>query len=306
MLLLRRALPLIMPGDVRAQGTDDAPTERLRALERRLGGRLGVAALAIGSGQRIAWRANERFAMCSTFKWLLATQVLAAVDAGREQLDRFVAYGAADLPAYAPVTRAHLNDGGMTVGALCEAAVEHSDNAAANLLLATVGGPAGLTRFLRSIGDDTTRLDRTEPDLNSALPGDPRDTTSPAAMVRDLETIFAQRRVLSAGTRSQLLAWLRGSTTGATRLRAGLPHAWRVGDKSGSGDHGATNDVAVATLPDGTLVLIAAYGAGSTASAAERDRALAQVGEFVGAWAAPARRDLSTTTGIHPPRTSAH
>jgi len=145
-------------------------------MERKLGGRVGVAALDVRTGRRLAYRADERFPMCSTFKWLLAAQVLSRVDAGQEQLARVVPYSKADLLDYAPVTRAHVGEGAMKVKELLAAAIQYSDNTAANLLLSAAGGPAALTSYLRQLGDPSTRLDRMEPDLNSALPGDVRDT----------------------------------------------------------------------------------------------------------------------------------
>ncbi len=172
------------------------PTSALAALEGRYGGRLGVAAVNTANGERIVHRAQERFPMCSTFKLLAVSAVLSRVDAGTIQLDRHITYGKADLLEYAPVTRAHVSSGYMTLQALCEAAIEYSDNTAANLLLRTIGGPPSVTAYARSLGDDMTRLDRNEPSLNTAIPGDERDTTTPAAMSADLQK-RANRRPFS-------------------------------------------------------------------------------------------------------------
>jgi len=267
-------------GSGRATRATDTPEERLRAIESRLGGRLGVAAIDMGSGRRVAYRGDERFPMCSTFKSLLAAHVLSRVDAGREHLDRVIPYGPADLLDYAPVTRAHVADGGMTVEALTAAAVEQSDNTAANLLLAAIAGPPGLTQYVRSIGDPTTRLDRLEPMLNSAEPGDDRDTTTPAAMLRDMQVVLVDA-ALSRDSRDRLVSWLVASTTGATKLRAGLPTGWRVGDRTGTGAHASNNDVAVAWPPGRAPMFIAAYSVGSPASQAARDAALADVARVV-------------------------
>lgn len=253
------------------------------AIERSTAGRLGVAVLDTQTSRRLAYRADERFPMCSTFKWLLAAQILSRVEAGEERLSRFVPFGASDLLAYAPVTRAHLTEGGMSVADLAAAAVQVSDNTAGNLLLRAVGGPAALTAFLRGIGDDTSRLDRMEPELNEARPGDVRDTTTPSAMLADMQRLLLGDR-LAAPSREQLVAWLAGSTTGASRVRAGVPHDWRVGDKTGSGGHGATNDVAILWPPGRKPVLIAAYLAKTDAPPAVRDNALAEVGRAVAAW----------------------
>ena len=258
--------------------------EPLADIERRVACRLGVAALDTGSGRRLAYRSDERFPMCSTFKLLLVAQVLSRCDASREQLSRVVPYGPGDLLEYAPVTRAHVAEGGMSVAALAEAAIEYSDNTAANLLLGTVGGPAAFTGNLRNIGDDVTRLDRVEPDLNSAMPGDPRDTTTPNAMLGDMERLLVGRR-LAPASRERLLGWLVANTTGGARIRAGLPPDWRVGDKTGTGAHGATNDVAIVWPAGRSPVLVAAYLTETDAAAGDRDAALAAVGRLVARWA---------------------
>ncbi len=260
--------------------TPEHARQRIAALEKRAGGRIGVAVLDTGNGRRIQHRAAERFPMCSTFKFLLAAAVLARIDHGQDRLDRWISYGERDLLDYAPVTKAHLEAGGMTVRDLCAAAVELSDNTAANLLLDTLGGPAELTRYVRSLGDATTRLDRTEPTLNSALPGDLRDTTSPAAMLSDMHALLVAA-ALSPTAQQQLLSWLMACKTGAHRLRAGLPAAWRVGDKTGTGDHGAANDIAIVRPPDRSPILIAAYFVGSSAAPTERERVLRDIGRIV-------------------------
>jgi beta-lactamase class A len=185
------------------------------------------------------------------------------------------------LLEYAPVTRANLSKGGMTVSELCAAAVELSDNTAGNLLLAAIGGPSGLTRFARSLGDSITRLDRTEPTLNTAIPGDPRDTTSPAAMVADLNALLVGN-ALTTNSRGTLLGWLNTCNTAAKRIPAGLPPEWKSGNKTGSGDNGTANDVAVIQRPAGKApILVAAYYTGSSATPAERDGVLADVGRIV-------------------------
>ncbi|HEU4580268.1 MAG TPA: class A beta-lactamase [Polyangiaceae bacterium] len=239
----------------RAAAADSAP---FGAIEQRVGGRVGVCALDLQTGRRWAQRADERFAMCSTFKWLLAAQVLAQVDQGQLRLEQRVAYGAGDLLEYAPVTREQVGGGSLSVEELARAAVVVSDNTAANLLLAQLGGPASLTRFCRALGDATSRLDRTEPDLNSNQPGDDRDTTSPAAMVELMRRILCGT-VLSPAGRERLVGWLRACETGHQRLRAGLPADWQVGDKTGTGNHGACNDVAIAVPPGQSPVLLAVY-----------------------------------------------
>jgi beta-lactamase class A len=257
-----------------------AAREPLAEIEARVGGRLGVAALDVASGRRIAWRADERFPMCSTFKTMAVAAVLKRVDSGRESLDRFVRYGQADLLSYAPVTKAHVAEGGMKLADLCAAAVELSDNTAANLILASIGGPPGWTRFVRSLGDGQSRLDRNEPTLNSCIPGDPRDTTTPAGMVGDLRATLLGG-LLSPPSRDRLKTWMIASQTGLTKLRAGLPASWTVGDKTGNNGGGTSNDIAVAWAPGGPIV-IACYLTGADSSTVDaRDAAIADVGRLV-------------------------
>ena len=258
---------------------------RCAAIEARLGGRIGVVALQPSTGRRAGWRPHERFPMCSTFKLLAAADVLSRVDAGRERLDRNVPYGEKDLLDYAPVTRAHVKEGAMTLGALCAAMVELSDNTAANLVLAGIGGPQGYTRFVRRIGDGFTRLDRTEPELNSALPGDPRDTTTPEAMAGSLERVLLGP-VLSPASRALLVHWLKEGKVGAQRLRSGLPAGWTAGDKPGTGAKGSTNDIGILWPPGGGPILATAYFTGSEAPLEAREAALAEVGRAIAAWSA--------------------
>lgn len=261
-----------------------AQAREFAAIEKRLGGRLGVAVIDTASGSRLAYREHDRFPLCSTFKWLLVAQVLSRVDTHQEQLARFVGFTTGDLLDYAPITRAHLKEGGLSVEALAEAAIEYSDNTAANLLLSTVGGPPGLTAYLRRIGDPVTRLDRNEPELNRAVPGDPRDTTSADAMVADMQAMLLGD-ILSDRSRNLLIRWLLKSTTGMERIRAGIPRDWRVGDKTGTGERGSTNDVAIMWPPGGLPILAAAYLTENTAGISDRNGALEAVGRVIAQWA---------------------
>jgi beta-lactamase class A len=245
-----------------------------------VGGRLGIAAVDMGSARRVTYRAEERFPMCSTFKLPLVAAILRRVDTGEESLERRVAYDAAALLEYAPVTREHVSDGGMSVEALCEASITASDNTAANLLLETLGGPRGLTAFFRAVGDSSSRLDRNEPMLNTAIPGDERDTTTPSAMLGVMQAVL-WGNVLRASSKERLLAWLIATTTGLKRLRAGIPAEYRAGDKTGTGNHGATNDLAIAWPPAKPPILIAAYSWGSTASTEQLSAVLAQAARLV-------------------------
>lgn len=254
--------------------------EQLSAIEMRVGGRLGVAALDTGTGNRIDYRSDDRFPMCSTFKFLAVAAVLKKIDAGEDRLDRRVPYGASDLLDNAPVTKAHVAEGALALSALCEAAIEYSDNTAANLLLQAIGGPPGFTHFARSLGDPATRLDRTELSLNTAIPGDLRDTTSPAAILDDMKSLLLGD-VLSSGSRRRLELWLLGNKTGDSRIRAGVPPAWRVGDKTGTGQNGTTNDIAIIGPPDSPPILVAAYLTETAAPADARNGAHAEIGRIV-------------------------
>jgi beta-lactamase class A len=239
----------------------DGKTEQQRQLadiEKASGGRLGVCILDTGSGLRTGHRADERFPMCSTFKFLAAAAVLSRVDQGKERLDRRIVIGQRDLIPHAPVTGQHVGAPGLTMAELCEAAVTLSDNPAANLMLASFGGPAGLTRYLRGLGDTQTRLDRNEPDLNESLPGDPRDTTTPAAMTRLLRAALTQP-LLTADSQVQLFNWLNAATTGLNRIRAAVPKEWTCGDKTGTSGNGALIDVAVLRRPEGEPIYLSVF-----------------------------------------------
>jgi beta-lactamase class A len=253
----------------------------LAALEREVGGRIGVGAWDLETDLRIRYRDHERFLMCSTFKFPLAGAVLQRVDAGRERLDRRIAYDASALLDNSKITSAHVADGGMTVGELCEATVTVSDNAAGNLLLASIGGPPALTRFFRSLGDDVSRLDRAEPELNLYTPGDERDTTTPAAMLHTAHALLVSDRVLSEGSRQTLGKWLEGASTGLERLRSAFPPGLRAGDKTGTGENGATNDVAIAWRASGKPLLVAAYSYGLPEDVDARSAVLGRVGRIV-------------------------
>jgi beta-lactamase class A len=246
------------------------------------GGRLGVAALDIQTGGRCGHRADELFPMCSTFKLLASGAILARVDAGKDRLDRHIQFQASDLVPNSPITKDRVGGEGMTLAELCEAAMTVSDNTAANMLLTVLDGPAGLTAYARSFGDAVTRLDRIEPQLNEAIPGDPRDTTSPAAMLSDLQTLIFGN-ALSAAGKDQLGRWLLANKTGDARLRARLPSGWRVGDKTGSGERGTTNDVGIIFPPGRMPILIAVYLTETSVADAQRNAILAAVGRAAAA-----------------------
>ena len=249
---------------------------QISQVEKETGSRIGLGVIDTENGRRIEHRPNERFLMCSTFKLLAVAAVLERVDRGEENFDRFVRYSQTDLLEYAPVTKQHVAEGGMQLGALCEAAIEQSDNTAGNLLLQAIGGPVGLTTFARSLSDQTTRLDRIEPALNVSKEGDERDTTSPAAMCNDLARLFTTD-FLSAGSRYLLQDWLMKNETGATLIRAGVPKDWRVGDKTGRNAQGATNDVAVLHPPNGAGIFVAIYVTGPSLSDERRSEIIANL-----------------------------
>ena len=275
-------------------GENDAAS-RIAAIEARIGGRIGVAALDTGNTKHVEHRADERFPMCSTFKFLAAAAVMKRVDEKKEKLERFVPYGAKEILEYAPVTKEHLKDGGMTLGALCAAAIEQSDNTAGNLLLDAIGGPSGLTNFVRSLGDRLTRLDRIEPELNGAIPGDERDTTTPAAICSDIQRLLLGD-ALSEASRRQLEDWLQRNETGGPMIRAGVPKNWILGDKTGRGSNGATNDIAIMRPPDRAPILLAIYSVGSTATPTDRAAAVAEVAEIVAESFVSAAHNIATAT----------
>jgi beta-lactamase class A len=251
----------------------------LEQLERTNGGRLGVAVWDTSSGQRSTYRADERFPMCSTFKFLLVSAILHRVDRHQETLYRSIAIPPMPLLFNSPLTEPHAG-GVMPIAALCSAALTRSDNTAANLLLSTIGGPAGITSFARSIGDPVTRLDRTETSLNEGLAGDPRDTTSPASMVRNLQSLLLED-VLSRPSRNQLAQWMEENTTGLDRLRADLPSSWRAADKTGSNGEHTSNDIAALWPPNRQPMLIAAYITQCSGPESKRAAMLKQIGKLV-------------------------
>lgn len=264
---LAGAIAATLPIPAKAAGPSAADIKaaeaKFAAIEARIGGRMGVAVLDSGSGTTVGHRADEQFAMCSTFKFLAAAAVLKKVDAGQAKLDQRLPLSGSDMIPYAPVAEKHLANGGITLGEACAAAVEWSDNVAGNLMLRELGGPQGLTQFMRSIGDDKTRLDRNEPTLNTAIPGDPRDTTTPNAVTQSLQKILLGA-VLSGSSRSQAETWLIGCKTCDARLRAGLPASWKIGDKTGTGANASVNTIGIVRPPQRPPLLVAVYCTGSS------------------------------------------
>jgi beta-lactamase class A len=260
-----------------------APIAAISAYETSSGGHIGVYAENIRTGAKLSWRADERFVMCSTFKASLAACVLSRVDRGQDSLETLISYGATDIQDwYAPVAKANLPQGFLSVREMCRAAVEESDNTCANLLLSRVGGPSALTAFWRKNGDQVTRLDDPEPFLNRTPLGDARDTTTPVAMAQTLRR-FVLGRVLSEPSRATFTEWLVGCRTGANRLRAGLPTTWVIGDKTGNNGNDAAGDIAVVWPKANFPIVICVYTRGGTPSAQQVDSAFSGLGRFVAA-----------------------
>lgn len=232
-----------------APGVDD----RISALERRHGALVGVFAVNLDTGRTIAHRGQESFAMCSTFKAYAAARVLQMAERGELTLERAIPVEQSDIVLNSPITETRVGQT-MTVAELCRAALQRSDNAAGNLLLREIGGPSGITDFARSIGDQRSRLDRWEIELNAAVPGDPRDTSTPQALGGGYQALLVGD-VLAPPQRARLEDWMRGNQTSS--MRAGFPPGWTSADKTGSGDYGSTNDVGVAYGPHGQRLLLA-------------------------------------------------
>ena len=285
----RRALLLSVAGTsllaaTRVAHPNDAPTQarahaQLATLEAASGGRLGVAAIRTADGARVLHRGDERFPVCSTFKLVLAAAILDRSARTSGLLEQRVLYRRDDLVTYSPVTGKHLQTG-MTVAELCAAAVQYSDNAAANLLMRLLGGPSAVTDFARGIGDTEFRLDRWETELNTAIPGDPRDTSTPVAMAQTVAQLTLGH-ALGEAQRARLVEWIVGCKTGDERIRAGLPAPWRVGDKTGTGSHGTTNDIAVAWPSAGEPIVLAVYFTQPAVDAPPRSDVVAQAARIV-------------------------
>lgn len=251
-------------------------------IERRYGGRLGVFAIDTGSGRTLAYRADERFLMCSTFKGLLAALVLSRVDAGQEELNRMVPFTEKDLVFTSPVTKANVGQGAMSVEALCQAILEVSDNTAAILLMRSIGGPAGLTQFIRSLSDTVTRSDRYEPKSNQY--SGVLDTTTPRAITGSARKILLGD-VLSPKSRDQLEGWMIACKPGLKRIRTALPPDWIAGDRPGTSLEEETNDYAIARPPGRAPLLVAAYYDAPKLSTDAREAVLHEAGSAFVKWA---------------------
>jgi len=255
--------------------------DQVMQVEDRLDARLRFAALDTGTGGTWRYQADQRFPMCSTFKVLAAGAFLARVDRGEDSLDRRVVINEDDLVSYSPLTETRLDDQDMTMAEICEAALTLSDNTAGNKILESIGGPSGLTEFARSIGDEVTRLDRWETELNEALVGDDRDTTSPNAMVQSLRKLLLGD-TLSEISKQQLRNWMIANKTGDAKLRAGLPSDWIVGDKTGGGNNGTMADVAIVMPVNKQPLIVAVYMTETTAAFDDRNAGIAEIARALG------------------------
>ncbi len=283
-LLAAAAVPVALAHA--AQGAHEhetaSATRQFAQLERALGGRIGVFTFNTADHSQLRYRADERFPVCSTFKVLLAAGILERSTRTAGLMQRRIHYTPHDLVSYSPISEKHVGEG-MTVADLCAAAIQYSDNTAANLLMKLLGGPASVTAFARSIGDHYFRLDRWETDLNTCIPGDFHDTSTPEAMGRSLERL-AIGEALGPHQRGQMQEWLRGSTTGGTRIRAGVPADWQVGDKTGTGDYGTANDLAVLWPPHHAPIIVAVYTTQPGKKAKARNEIIAEAARVIVRW----------------------
>jgi len=254
--------------------------EAVTDAEIELGARIGLAVHDLETDQRWEYKSNERFPLSSTFKTLACANVLQRADLGQERMDRVVRFSESNLVTYSPVTEKYVGRKGMSLAELCQATLSTSDNSAANFILQSIGGPKALTKFLRSIGDDTTRLDRWETELNEAVPGDKRDTTTPTAMVTTLEKLLIDE-TLSTKSRQQLESWLKGNEVGDALFRKGIPSDWIIADRTGAGGYGSRAITAVMWPPNRQPIVAALYITETDASFEERNAVIAKIGEQI-------------------------
>ncbi len=269
---------VVRPASEAAPAGQPEVEPRLAEIERRTGGRLGVALVDSEGRLLISHRAEERFAMCSTFKLPLAGMILEGAEKGRWRLDEALPVGRGDMLSNSPISEQHLAAGRITMGAAAAGIVTHSDNSGSNLLLRRVGGPEAFTAWLREKGDQATRLDRFELGLNENAASDPRDTTMPLAMARTTQGLV-YGDLLSPAGREVLAGWMSATRTGVRRIRAGLPAGWPAGDKTGTCGT-AYNDVAWFHSASGLGVVLAVYLDRPTVSGTEAEAAIADVARF--------------------------
>jgi beta-lactamase class A len=270
-----------LPCVSKAQGLDaDRLDNAVRAEETKLSARIGAAVLDTKSEAAWSYRGDERFPLDSTHKAFACAALLAKVDRGETSLQKRVIIIATDLVPYSPITENRIAPDAMSLSELCAASITVSDNTAANFVLSAIGGPAAVTGFFRSLGDEVSRLDREETDLNESAPGDPRDTTMPAAAVADLRKLLLGD-TLKPVAREQLKQWMIDDAVAGPLLRAAVPSNWRIADKTGAGEHGSRGIVAVLWPPDREPIVTAVYIRDTDASLDERNAAIARIGAAI-------------------------
>lgn len=252
----------------------------VREIEADLNARIGVVVLDTQTGNTDIYRGNERFPVLSTFKTLACAHLLHLAEQDQVSLDTLVPIERSDIVPYAPVTEKQIGGPGMSLRSLCHATMTTSDNTAANLILRATGGPSALTDYLRAMGDKITRLDRWEVELNSAIPGDERDTTTPLAMITTLRTLILGDALLT-GPRQQLIDWMKGTRVADHLLRSVLPPGWQIADRTGAGENGARAITAIVWPPERAPLLIAIYITETEASFSRRNAAIADIGRVL-------------------------
>ena len=270
-------MSICMAGAASAQQIENTSIQtKLADLEASSGGRLGLVAIDTANNKRIQYRSEERFPFCSTGKIMVVSAVLKTSEKNSSLLQKHITYDQKDVEksGYAPITKQHVANG-MRVNELCQAAMDYTDNTAMNLLIKVLGGPKTVTAYARSIQDTAFRLDRFEPELNTAIPGDPRDTTTPAAMAQSLQQLTQGHHLLAAKQQDLLFTWLKNNTTGNSRIRAGVPRGWVVGDKTGTGDYGSTNDIGIILPPKCSPIIVAIYLTQNKKDAVKREDIIA-------------------------------
>ncbi|WP_430794603.1 class A beta-lactamase Bla1 [Bacillus cereus] len=263
------------PGQVKHK--NHATYQEFSQLEKKFDARLGVYAIDTGTNRTIAYRPNERFAFASTYKALAAGVLLQQNSI--DKLNEVITYTKDGLVEYSPVTEKHV-DTGMTLGEIAEAAVRYSDNTAGNILFHKIGGPKGYEKALRQMGDRVTMSERFETELNEAIPGDIRDTSTAKTLATNLKA-FTVGNALPADKRKILTEWMKGNATGDKLIRAGVPTDWEVGDKSGAGSYGTRNDIAIVWPPNRAPIIIAILSSKDEKEATYDNQLIAEAAEVI-------------------------
>lgn len=253
----------------------DATQAKLAKLEAQYNGRLGVVAINTANNAQIQYRADERFPFCSTSKVMTVVAILKQSERQTNLLQKSIKYSQQDVDksGNAPISKNHLLKV-MSVNDLCQAAIDYSDNTAMNLLIKTLGGPQAVTSYARSIQDNKFSLNRWEPELNTAIPGDNRDTTTPYAMGNSLKQLVLGN-ALESDQQQQLVTWMKNNTTGNLRIRAGISKDWAVADKTGTGAYGTTNDIGVVWPTGCAPIILVIYFTQYKKDSAPRDEVIA-------------------------------